>query len=199
MGLAGGAIGLVLTAALAWSVMDVSTGDDVPASEARVVPVVDPAEAPAPTRAPETPRPRVERPDDLPRVSPGAPPDEVVADEEAGLFRAERPQTLDDVAEWALATDADYDTVMSMLPVDLRDQAEDVFQTSRDTLVKLRGAAARGEIPVGTALAAIDHQRKVVARRLGQLVPPDVAESIDQALGVGPGLPELHDGAPDPR
>lgn len=181
--------GLALACGLglvAWRLMAVSTGElptdpgrapvDPPVAEVATDPslYVAPPSAPAAPKAPPDPAqyvPPVLNADDPP------PPGAASATEAVeGAFQVK-----------AAVEDADaaFDQVLKLLPPDAKGPGLQVMETSRTTLDKLSYNTATGQIPMDAALAAVKHQRKVVARRLAVMVEPEVADQVNRALGVG--------------
>jgi hypothetical protein len=182
--------GLALAAVLglgAWRLMAVSTGDLPVAPERPPVPA-PPVEAPPPL-IDTTPRPAptpvaAARPDPADYVPPVLNADDPPL--EPGGATREHPGGATEVKSAVEFADADYDAALRLVPTDAKPLALQVMDSSRATLDKLNYSAATGQLPVSAALSAVEHQRKVVARRIATLVTPDEADRINRALRVGP-------------
>jgi hypothetical protein len=171
----------------AWRLMAVSTGD-LPVAPERPVVEVAPVEAPPPIDATPRPTPPPAPPADRPDPADYVPPVLNVDDPplEAGGATREHPGGASEVRSAVEFADADYDAAIALVPKESKVLALQVMDSSRATLDKLNYSASTGQIPVSAALAAVEHQRKVVARRIATLVTPEESARINRALRVGP-------------
>ncbi len=170
----------------AWRLMAVSTGD-LPVAPPRPVVEVAPVETLPPIDA--TPRatppaPATDRPDPADYVPPVLNADDPPL--EAGGATRDHPGGASEVRSAVEFADADYDAALAVVPRDAKALAQQVMDTSRATLDKLNYSASTGQLPVSAALSAVEHQRKVVARRIATLVTPEEADRINRVLRVGP-------------
>lgn len=179
----GGVAVSVALALVAWRLMSVSTGDLPVAPPPPVMAVEDPP-VDLPEDAPIRVQPRPSAPTGEPDfVAPVLTEDDPPPPD--GGRSQGHPGGAEEVRSAVEAADAAYDVVLDLLPLDAKASAQPVIDSSRATLAKLSTTSGNGQIPVEAALAAVEHQRKVVSRRLSTLVTPEQAASIDKALGVG--------------